>query len=63
MAEIINLRMARKRADRAAREAAATENRARHGLGKVEKRALRAEERRHSQSLDGHRLNRTEDER
>ncbi|MBC2664069.1 DUF4169 family protein [Novosphingobium flavum] len=43
MAEIVNLRMARKAKDRAAREAEASANRAAHGRTKAERRAAEAE--------------------
>ena len=49
MAEIVNLNRARKARDRAAREAQAAANRARHGRGKAEKlNDRRAEERRNA---------------
>ena len=47
MAEVVNLNKARKARDRAAREAQAAANRAKHGRGKAEKlNDRRAEERR-----------------
>ena len=53
MAEIINLRRARKARDRAASEAEAAANRLSHGRSKAEKQATRAERERLEQSLDG----------
>jgi hypothetical protein len=37
MSEIVNLRIARKRAERATRELDAAENRAKHGMSKAER--------------------------
>ena len=62
MAEIVNLRMARKRAARAENERTADENRIRHGLPKSEKLARRAEKRRLDSHLEGHRLDRKDGE-
>lgn len=56
MAEIINLRMARKARARAAAEAQAAENRARHGRTKAEKRATAMEDARRRRGLDGAKL-------
>ena len=53
MAEIINLRRARKARDRAASEAEAAANRLSHGRSKAEKQATRAERERLERSLDG----------
>jgi len=53
MAEIINLRRARKARDRAASEAEAAANRLSHGRSKAEKQATRAERERQERSLDG----------
>jgi hypothetical protein len=56
LAEIVNLRLARKRKVRADHDVAAAEARAAHGRTKAEKlrdKALRARE---TASLDGHRL-------
>ena len=53
MAEIINLRRARKARDRVASEAEAAANRLSHGRSKAEKQATRAERERLEQSLDG----------
>lgn len=56
MAEIVNLRAARKQKARADRERVADENRTRFGRTKVDKDAARNEERRKASHLDGHRL-------
>lgn len=56
MAELINLRMARKRRDRAAKEKDAASARAQHGVGKAEREARKVEETRASRQLDGARL-------
>jgi len=53
MAEIINLRRARKARDRAASEAEAEANRLSHGRSKAEKQATRAERERLERTLDG----------
>lgn len=55
MAEIVNLRAARKRKQRDEKERRAEENRARHGRTKVEKLAEAAERERGAAALDGHR--------
>jgi hypothetical protein len=55
MAEIVNLRQARKRAARAERERVAAENRAVHGRSKAERLSEAAEKRRDAAALDGHR--------
>lgn len=53
MAEIINLRMARKARDRTVAERKAAENRAKFGRTKAEKAAERAEAERKVRTLDG----------
>jgi hypothetical protein len=53
MADIINLRLARKARARAAEELAAAANRAAHGRTKAQKQADRAERARHEAALDG----------
>lgn len=53
MAEIINLRMARKAKGRAADKAVAALNRARHGQTKAEKTATQAERTRIERTVDG----------
>ena len=54
MAEIVNLRMARKRKARAEREAHASETRALHGRPKAEKQRDRAAEEKNRNFVDGH---------
>ena len=56
MAEIVNLRRARKDKARAAKDTAAAENRTRFGRTKAEKRATEAERGRAETGLDGKRL-------
>jgi hypothetical protein len=53
MADVINLRMAKKRRERTAREAEAAANRAAHGRTLAEKRATAAEAERRDAALDG----------
>lgn len=55
MAEIVNLRMARKRKQRADALSVAEENRSLHGRSNAEKRATRAEREAAVRHLDGHR--------
>ena len=54
MAELINLRQARKRRARAEKDAAAEANRRRHGRSGAETRATEAERLRDRARLDGH---------
>lgn len=54
MAELINLRQARKRRARAEKDAAAEANRRRHGRSGAETRATEAERGRDRARLDGH---------
>ncbi len=56
MAEIVNLRRARKDRARAAKDARAADNRTRFGRGKAEKRATEAERGRAEAGLDGKKL-------
>jgi hypothetical protein len=56
MAEIVNLRRARKEKARAGKEARAADNRARFGRSKFEKRAAEAERDRAETGLDGKKL-------
>jgi hypothetical protein len=56
MAEIVNLRLARKRKARAEHDAAAIENRALHGRTKAEKQVEKVDRERQAAALDGHRL-------
>jgi Domain of unknown function (DUF4169) len=53
MAEIVNLRQARKAKKRAGDAAAADANRARHGATKTERRLARDEAERLARTLDG----------
>jgi len=53
MGDVVNLRTARKRRDRAAGEAAAAANRAAHGRTRAEKAADAAEASRREALLDG----------
>jgi hypothetical protein len=53
MSEIVNLRLARKRAARQDREAEAAANRAKHGLGKAERERLEKEAAKMRAALDG----------
>jgi hypothetical protein len=54
MAEIVNLRMVRKRKARAEREAHAMEKRALHGRSKAEKERDRTVEEKNQAFVDGH---------
>jgi len=56
MGEVVNLRQARKRRDREARESEADANRIKHGLGKVEKNLIAARREQDARKLEGHRL-------
>lgn len=56
MAEIVNLRLARKKKLRADHDAAATEARTLHGRTKAEKQRDKAARQRETAALDGHRL-------
>ena len=58
MAEIVNLRMARKRRKREAAAAEAEDNRRAHGISNSVKTAREAERRSSLRKLDGHRLDR-----
>jgi hypothetical protein len=58
MAEIVNLRRARKAKARTDREAQAAENRLRFGRPRAEREALEAEERLAAGHLAGHKLSR-----
>lgn len=53
MAEVINLRMARKRKERAEAEVRAASNRALHGRTKAEKNKQRAEQARLDRTVEG----------
>jgi len=54
MAEIVNLRMARKRKQRTDAQIVADTNRALHGRSKAEKRASEAEREASARHLNGH---------
>lgn len=56
MAEIVNLRLARKAKARAEKEARADENRRQHGLSKKEKSAAKRVQDEAAKHVDGHRL-------
>ncbi|WP_185985046.1 DUF4169 family protein [Aureimonas mangrovi] len=58
MAEIVNLRQARKTRERAAREAQAAENRQRYGLTKPQKAKAGSEREKLLAALDGAKLDR-----
>ena len=55
MADIVNLRQARKRKEREGREARAAENRAAFGRPKAERELANAREDQERRRLDGHR--------
>jgi len=56
MGEVVNLRLARKAAARAAKEAEAATNRAAHGRTRAERAATKAERTRAARLLDGAKL-------
>lgn len=56
MAEIVNLRIARKRAERDKAAARAAENRNAHGASKRERAAAEAEREKLGRTLDSHRI-------
>jgi hypothetical protein len=53
VSEIVNLRLARKRAAKEARDREAAENRARHGLSKAERARRKTETKRLRMTVDG----------
>lgn len=61
MADIINLRQARKAKMRLDDESRAAENRAKHGRSKAEKRLADMAKRKHEAVIDGARRDRAED--
>ena len=61
MAEIVNLRMARKRKTRADREQAAQDNRILHGRGKAERLASKAQRERETSLHEAHRREERDD--
>lgn len=54
MAEVVNLRLARKRAQREAAARTAASNRAAHGVAKSDKTLARARTQKAERTLDGH---------
>lgn len=63
MAEIINLRRARKARDRATAEAQAAQNRIEFGRTKAERKLTAAEKTLQATRLDGHRLDAAKDDK
>ncbi|WP_274628378.1 DUF4169 family protein [Arvimicrobium flavum] len=61
MAEIVNLRQARKRKERADRDRVAAENRALHGRSKAERQRDEVAAARAAADLDGHQRERRDD--
>ena len=61
MADIVNLKLARKVREREARERAAEENRAKHGRSKTERERIEAELTRNRERLEALRRERTDD--
>ncbi|MBB4657948.1 DUF4169 family protein [Parvularcula dongshanensis] len=59
--EVVNLRLARKRKARAAKEADAAVNRASHGRTKAEKAASKRERETADRLLDGHAIGRPDE--
>lgn len=53
MAEIVNLRMARKRRDRGEKDKAAADARTKHGVSKAQRESGKAEKARADRELDG----------
>lgn len=62
MAEIVNLRIARKRKARAEKEKAADENRVRHGLSKPQRIAAETMREREAALHEAHRRDRRKDD-
>lgn len=62
MGEVVNLRLARKRKARAEHEVEAAANRALHGRSKSEKAAEKTARRRSEALLDGHRLDKPDED-
>ena len=60
MADVVNLRQARKQKARAEKEQAAAENRAVHGRTKAEKQRHKIETGRAADFVEGHRLDRSD---
>ena len=61
MAEIVNLRLARKARDRASAQVKAAQNRAAHGRTLAERKAAEVEQVRRAQIVEQHRREREED--
>ncbi|WP_336056765.1 DUF4169 family protein [Nitratireductor sp. CH_MIT9313-5] len=62
MADVVNLRVARKRKERALREEKAQENRIRYGRSKSEREIREKAAAREETHLEGHRLSRRDDD-
>jgi hypothetical protein len=56
MAEVVNLRIARKRAERSKAERHAAQNRQAHGVSKSQRTDAAAERDKFDRTLDGHRI-------
>jgi hypothetical protein len=56
MGDVVNLRQARKRRERARDAGAAAENRVAFGMSKAERRKIEAEQEKAQRGLDSHRL-------
>lgn len=63
MAEIVNLRRARKARDRAEAEAQAAQNRIAFGRTKAERKLTETEKTLHATRLEGHRLDAAKDDK
>lgn len=61
MAEVVNLRQARKRKQRALKEEQAEANRIRHGLSKSEREAATKEQSDHKKFVEQHQLDKDEE--
>jgi len=61
MADVINLRLARKQRDRVAAERTAAQNRALHGRTKAQREAERLEAKKSRSALDGAKLDQVPD--
>ncbi len=60
MSNVVNLRLARKRKERAEKEAVATENRALHGRSKAERQLDLARKQKAETFIEAHRLDQTD---
>lgn len=63
MGDVVNLRLARKRQARAEHDTKAAANRVLHGRTKAEKTAEKTARRRDEALIDGHRLEKPDDDR